>query len=146
LRPPSPSLFCTDTTGSCHHRPPELPRHRRTLPPKASSTTSTPRRHSSELHPRQPCSSPSLWPPRAHRQHLATDNEHARRSCPAGRCSVGPGCQAEAQPAFWPAMHSRPPCPTGCSPGPDQARHCTWIKKSFLIYLIPEILANFQNS
>jgi hypothetical protein len=31
----------------------------------------------------------------------------------------------------------------GCSPGPDRARHFAWIKNSVLIYLIPEILANF---
>jgi hypothetical protein len=38
-------------------------------------------------------------------------------SCAAGCFSAGPGRQAEAQPAFWPATHGRPPSPWAVAPG-----------------------------
>jgi hypothetical protein len=93
LRPPSPSLFRAHTTGSCLHchRPSELSPHRRTPPPEASSTASTSCHRSGELHPQPPCTAPSLWPPWAHRQHLATgqppQSHRWTRSVPAPRAA-----------------------------------------------------------
>jgi hypothetical protein len=173
LRPPSPSFFRTDSAGSCLHRhwPPELLPHRRTPPPEESSTTSTLRHRSGEIHPRPYCPAPSLWPrqligitlpPASH--HRAVNERtavpsrvraaHSDRAMntpgarvpyhSAGHFSTGSGHQAEAQRAFRLATLDRPPRLVGCSPGPDQDR--ADLKIYFLMYLIPEILANFQNS
>jgi hypothetical protein len=68
---------------------------------------------------------------------------HAHRFRVVGRVSAGPGRQAEAHPAFLPITHSRPPHPVGYTLGPDTVRG---LKNHFLLYLIPEILAKFQNS
>jgi hypothetical protein len=57
--------------------------------------------------------------------------------------SAGPGRQVESQLACRPAARGRPLHAVGCSPRPDRARHCAWIKKLFSISLIPKILANF---
>jgi hypothetical protein len=37
---------------------------------------------------------------------------------------AGLGCQAVAQPPFWPTMRGRPPRPVGCSLGPVSAQYC----------------------
>jgi hypothetical protein len=58
----------------------------------------------------------------------ATAPSRVRAPCLSlGRFSTGPSRQAEARPAFQPATHSRPLNPVGCSPRPDQARHCAQI-------------------
>jgi hypothetical protein len=69
---------------------------------------------------------------------------HARRFRTAGRFSAGVGRQAEAQPEFWPALVTGHHAPWAVAPGQIGPETVRRLKIHFLIYLIPEILANFK--
>jgi hypothetical protein len=84
----------------------------------------------------RPCATPSfpLSLPLCLHAGMRVLQRAAQAICPAGL-----GCQAVAQPAFWPTARSWPPCPVGCSLGPVSAQYCATVFKCF------SIVSNFRN-